>query len=281
MESIFTYSNYRDIIRDALADKQKKNRNFSFRSAAARLGIGSGTFSRILTGSRGLGSTLLPKMISFLGLKKREAEYFTLLVSFETIKDERRRRECYREILRLRSERNTLVPDENHRFFEQWYNVALYELLRIVGTREDTEKLASLFMTPVSGSRVRKAIDLLRRIGYLRRDEEGGEHRAEPFLTTGDSWESVAIHAFQVAMSEIAARALDTVPKGQRDFSTLTMALSSDAFDRIREVIRKARSEITEIERKCRDPERVYQINFQCFPLTLPRDEKGRSHNVD
>ena len=46
------------------------------------------------------------------------------------------------------------------------------------------------------------------------------------------------------------------------------MALSPEAFDKVREVVKNARAEIAAIERECRDPQRVYQINFQCFPLT-------------
>jgi uncharacterized protein (TIGR02147 family) len=268
MNSIFTYSSYREYIKDAIDEKRAKNPRYSYRCAAERIGTSSGTLSRILNGSRHLGASLLPKMVSYLGLKRREAEYFSLLVNFELLSDETKKRQCYHEILRMRTERSTMVPEENHQFFEQWYYVALFELLRIVRDSSDHATLGSMLMPPISGPKARKAIEVLKRIGYIRQEDGESSCTIEPFLTTGDTWESIAIHSFQVAMSQLAAKALDNVPKEERDFSTLTMALSKDAFEKVREVVKNARAEIAAIERECRNPERVFQINLQCFPLT-------------
>ncbi|MBN1759215.1 MAG: TIGR02147 family protein [Chitinispirillaceae bacterium] len=279
MDSIFTYSSYREYIRDAIEEKRRKNTRYSFRSAANRIGTSSGTLSRILNGTRHLGPSLLPKMISFLGLKRREAEYFSLLVHFELLNDESKKRQCYRDILRMRTGCNTTVPEENHQFFEQWYHVALFELLRIVKDSSDTTALGSMLMPPITGPKARKAVELLKKIGYIRQEEDASACTTEPFLTTGDTWESVAIHSFQVTMSQLAAKALDTVPKEERDFSTLTMALSQEAFEKVRDVVKNARAEIAAIERESSDPERVYQINMQCFPLTQDIAKKDERHD--
>ncbi len=277
MESIFTYTDYRCYIKDAIEEKRKKNPQYSCRCAANRIGISSGSLVRILNGTRHAGSGLMCKLIAFLGLKKREAEYFTLIAGFESIKDENKRRACYQKILKIRAESNKSVPQENYRFFEQWYHVALYELLRTGAYAGDKAAFGALLIPQVSESKTRKALELLKRLGYVSESMEDGTARAaHPFLTTGDSWESAAIHAFQVAMSNLGVRALDALPKEERDFSTLTMALSKEAFGKVRDVVKKARMEISSIERDCTDPERVYQINFQCFPLSAGKGRKPR-----
>ena len=274
MDSIFTYSDYREYLHDAIAEKRGKNSRYSLRSAAVRIGISSGTLTRILNGSRHIGPDLLPKLITYLGLKRREAEYFSLLASFPLIKDEDRKRRCYRDIMKMRAGRHTLIPAENHQFFEHWYNVVLYELLRIEKSTSDAGVLGARLQPPVTAAKVKKALSKLREMGYLREVDDKGTFSTAPFLTTGDKWESVAIHAFQVTMANLAAKALDTIPKTERDFSTLTMALSEEAFTKVRSVLRNARAEITEIERECTNPQRVYQINIQCFPLSTPADGK-------
>jgi uncharacterized protein (TIGR02147 family) len=281
MDSIFTYSDYRAFIKDAIEEKRSRNPGFSYRCAANRIGISSGSLTRVLNGSRHAGTALLGKLIPFLGLKKREAEYFSLLVQFESVKEETARRLCYQEILKLRAERNKPVPDENHLFFEQWYHVALFELLRTIKDPVDYSKLGSLLQPAISESKTRKALELLERLGYIKKSADAVMCTTEPFLTTGDTWESVAIHGFQVAISELAASALDTVPKRERDFSTLTMALSEDAFTKIRQILQRARSEIAAVEKTCTDPERVYQINFQCFPLSVKKDHGNESRHAD
>ena len=277
MKSVFEYSDYRGYIKDAIGEKRKRNPQYSYRSAANRMGISSGSLIRILNGTRHAGPELLPKLITFLGLKKREAEYFSLIVGFESIKDENKRRACYQKIMRMRAQRNKSVPPGNYRFFEQWYHVALYELLRTGAYSGDDAAFGAQLIPPVSESKTRKALDLLKRLGYVREAGKSGAACAvHPFLTTGDSWESAAIHAFQTAVSNLGARALDTIPKEERDISTLTMALSKEAFAKVRDVVKKARMEISAIECDCANPERVYQINFQCFPMSVGKGKEPR-----
>jgi uncharacterized protein (TIGR02147 family) len=239
--------------------------------------ISSGSLARVLNGTRHPGTSLMRKLTLYLGLKKREAEYFSLLSGFESIKDEGKRRACYQKILKMRAERNKPVPKEHYRFFEQWYHVALFELFRTGKYTGNNAEFGSMLIPPVSESKTRKAIELLKRLGYIQESKDGKVCAAQPFLTTGDTWESVAIHAFQVAMSNLGARALDSIPKEERDFSTLTMALSKEAFEKVRDAVKKARMEISAIERDCTAPDRVYQINFQSFPLST-NHEKERSY---
>ncbi len=284
MNSIYTYSDYRGYIKDAIEEKRKKNPRYSYRAAAKRIGISSGSLARILNGTRHAGCGLLRKLIVFLGLKKREAEYLSLIAGFESIKDENKRRACYREILKMRArraeraERSKPVPREHYRFFEQWYHVALFELLRTGKYTGDNAAFGAMLVPPVSESKTRKALDLLKRLGYVHQSGDGATRATQPFLTTGDSWESAAIHAFQAAMSNLGVRALDTMRKEERDYSTLTMTLSKDAFEKVRAIVKKARMEISAVERDCAAPDRVYQVNFQCFPLSID-NERERHHD--
>lgn len=177
----------------------------------------------------------------------------------------------------MRSERTMPVPKEKHQFFEKWYNVALFELLRTGQFTVDTKSLGDKLDPPLTEAKTRKAVDLLKKLGYASVNEQGIITASQPFLTTGERWEGVAIHGFQVEMAELGVRALDKIPSGDRDCSTLTMALSEEGFDKVREVIAKARREIAEIEHACTNPERVFTINFQCFPLSQ-RSNAGGNH---
>lgn len=281
MASIFLYSDYREYIKDVLEEKRKKNPAFSYRCAASRIGMSSGSFTRIINGTRRLGSHLLPKLVDFLKLKRREAEYFSLLVKFDTLTDDGERYNCFKEISKLRSECNSIIPEQGYKIFEEWYYIVLHELLRIIPDTRDYQKLGSLILPAISETKVRKAIQLLESCGYIKIDEQGRAKPGKTFLTTGDTWNGMAIHAFQAAMSEMAVKALNNTPKEERDFSTLTVPLSENAFEKVREVIRKARQEIAAIEKECESPDRVYQINFQCFPLSKPIEKEDRNNGAE
>ena len=271
MPSVYSYTDYREFLKDELSGKRRRNGSFSTRAAAAYLGVGSGTLSRIISGARDIGPALLPRIIDFLGLKAKEAEYFSLLVRLNKTANPGKKRQCYEKIVHMRGESRRKIPEEQFSIFDRWYNFALHQLFRIVPDCADSEKLGALLDPPISAAKTRKAVKLLERTGLIKKNEQGGYTPVEPSMTTGETWRGMAIHGFQRTVAGMAVEAIDRFPKPERDFSTLTVCLSSEKLAAIREIIRKARDEILVIEEKEKTPERVYQMNFQVFPLSGPR----------
>ena len=275
MPGIYAYTDYREFLKDALAAKRSRNASFSIRSMAARLGMGSGTLSRILGGARNIGPALLPAITSFLGLRTREAEYFALLVKFSRTANPGKKRRYYEEMLGMRGETRRKIPHGHYQVFEHWHCLALHQLLRIVTDCADPEKLGALLSPAVSAAKTRKAIELLLRNELIRHNQRGGYSPVDASLTTGETWRGVAIHGFQRTAARMAALALDTFPKEQRDYSTLTVSLSQESFAAAREILRKARQDLLALDEKESAPRRVYQMNFQLFPLSRVADVNG------
>jgi uncharacterized protein (TIGR02147 family) len=270
MSSIYSYTEYRDFINDALLRKRSQNPSFSVRAMAAHLSIGSGTLSRILHGTRNIGPTLLPAITEFLGLKAREAEYFSLLVRFSRSANPGKKRKFYEQMLRMRAGSRPVIAEEHYQIFERRPCLALHQLLRTVSDCADCAQLGAMLVPRVSAAGVRKAIDLLERTGLIRKNEHGGYSPLDTSLTTGETWRGMAIHGFQRESARLAAEALDRFPKEERDFSTLTVGLSAANFVAAREILRKARQDLLSLDEKETCPDRVYQMNFQLFPLSRP-----------
>jgi uncharacterized protein (TIGR02147 family) len=265
---IYAYTDYRDFLRNEISVKRDRNAAFSIRAAAAQMNIGTGTLNRILNGSRNIGPALLPAVITFLGLKSREAEYFSLLVHISRTSHPGKKRGLFEQILRMRGESRSVIPEQKYGLFEQWECVALHQLLRIVPDCSDPAMLGALLSPKVSPSRVRKALDLLERNGMIRSNDRGGYSPVENSMTTGETWLGVAIHGFQKTSARMAMNALDSFQKAERDFSTLTISVSPESFKTARDILRKARQEILALDEKETRPERVYQMNLQLFPLS-------------
>lgn len=274
MRSVYLYFDNREFILDELAEKRSRNPRYSIRAAAKQLGVNSGTLTRILNGTRRLGPELLPKVIAFLGLKRKEAEYFKLLVQFNQTADPAAKRAYYKELLKRRGENRRIIPEEHYTFFTEWYFSALHELIRMHPGMRDFKKLGALLNPPVTESMARKAIETMVRLGFVKKNDKGGFCATDQFITTAETWHSVAIHSFQVTMAGLAAEALDRFPKQERDFSTLTIGLSDASFEKARSVLKTAWEEIAAIEKRDDSPERVYHVNLQMFPLSN-RIDKG------
>jgi len=88
------------------------------------------------------------------------------------------------------------------------------------------------------------------------------------FLTTGDA-DAEAIDIFRQKTMELGIEAIDRFTREDRSISTLTVTLSKAAFERVRDKLRHLRREILEISRSDAESDRVVQINFQVFPVSI------------
>ena len=58
------------------------------------------------------------------------------------------------------------------------------------------------------------------------------------------------------------------------DMSTLTLSISEDAYGTMKEEIANFRKKLLGIAEKDRIPDRVYQLNYQFFPLSKLKEGK-------
>ena len=72
-------------------------------------------------------------------------------------------------------------------------------------------------------------------------------------------------------MLDLAKRALDQLPREQRDISSLTLCVAESTLPVIKERIREFRRELLQLAELEALPERVVQLNFQMFPLSRRR----------
>jgi uncharacterized protein (TIGR02147 family) len=268
MASIYAFLDYREFLRQDFAERKARNAKFSYRSLAKKLGINSGTIVRIMSGKRNLSRKMLPRLISFLKLKNQEARYLGLLVALDKSKTVQDQQAQYAEIVKLRGERKRSVGTDKHAYYQQWYYTAVRELLRLAGPRPDYDGLAAALIPAITPRQAALAVEELERLGFVERGADGGLRVKDSHITTGDKWQGVAVHAFQIAMLQKAIEAMEWFPKEDRDVSTVTVALSDSGLARSREIMRRAREEILDIEESDPKRDRVFQLNIQLFPLS-------------
>jgi uncharacterized protein (TIGR02147 family) len=116
------------------------------------------------------------------------------------------------------------------------------------------------------------AVELLLRLGLVRRKEDGGLELTDRNLTT--EVPLVAAHNFQLATMDLAKESIDRFPRDRRSISTLTLSLSPQIYRQIEEKLAAFRREVLEMMKNNQYVvDRVCQFNFQIFPLTEVPDE--------
>jgi uncharacterized protein (TIGR02147 family) len=171
-----------------------------------------------------------------------------------------------------------VISAEQYDYYACWYHSAIRAVLgfyHMKAGEENYAQLGSLLHPRISAARAEESVALLKRLGLIRVGDDGCYVQSEPSVTTGDDVRAVQVMQFQAETMRLGLQTLERCPMDKRDISTLTLNISASGFARIRDRIRAFRKELMAIAESDADEDRVYQCNFQLFPLALPaRDEQ-------
>lgn len=275
---VMEYLNYRDFLRDIFKWYKGNDPNFSQKSVQYCLGISSSGFlSNVIMGRKNLNANHAVKMTRILQMNNVEARYFEALVAFTQARTEEEKTELFNRLMLFRSARLAHLPEEILSLFSKWYYVAIREVIDLLQWKDDLNLLANSLLPPLSVNEANEAVETLLELGLVRWNDKGILETCDSGISTGDEVSSKHLIAFQRKTMDLASLALDDVAPEFRDISVLTMGLSEESFWNIKNEIRHFRKRLAKIAIEDKNANRVYQLNFQLFPLsqTLHKGKKG------
>jgi uncharacterized protein (TIGR02147 family) len=266
---IFAYFGYRAFLRDAYADLKQRQAGFSYRWFARRAGMTSPNFLKlVIDGKRNLSATSAERFATALELSSTETAFFRELVGFGQARTATEKNRHFERIGAYRQHR-AVCALERHQFeyLSHWWYPAIRELVACEGFVENAEWIAGRLVPAITPAQARQALDLLHALGFVDRDERGRLRQRTPMLSTGPEVRSLAVGNFHRQMMERAAASIDLVDRDLRDISGVTIAVSPEAFQRVKQKIVELRAELLALSAADDRPTRVVQVNFQLFPL--------------
>jgi uncharacterized protein (TIGR02147 family) len=279
MQPLSAYLDYRQYLRDQFAEQKARNPRYSQRVFARKAGLTStGFYSEVLNGKRQLAPAAVLRFAKALKLSAPEQAYFESLVAFNQAKTVEERNHHFAKLAGQRGARADVVGAERYEFYRSWYHAALRELIAVRPTRgrtqDDFARLGQSLEPPIPAAKVKRSIDLLLRLGFVVRGENGILMQAAPVITTGVLAKAqptaLDVDNFQAETLGLARKALDRQPRGQRDFSTLTLSLSAAGAEAAHAEIAALRKRLLALAEKDAQADRVRQFNFQSFSLSRP-----------
>lgn len=280
MEKIFSYLDYRKFLKEAFDHLKKTRRGITHRSLCKKAGFSSPNFLKlVMEGERNLTAQSLPKVSEAFELRGKEAQFFEALVFFNQAKTVEEKDQRYEQLKGLRKDLSLKrIEHGQFEYFERWYAVAIREMISLKDFREDPEWISARLQGKLTPTEVGKTIVLLERLGLVSRNEKGDLIASQPSVSTGDEVSSLAVYRFHQAMLEKAQEALKETPREQRDVSSVTVAISKEQFQKIKNKIQLFRKEILEMAQDTQEAETVYQLNIQFFNLSeVPWDPSRKS----
>jgi uncharacterized protein (TIGR02147 family) len=102
----------------------------------------------------------------------------------------------------------------------------------------------------------------------------GGYEQTSPLIATDPEVNSFAVVNFHRAMGNLAVESLDRIPKNERSVTSCTVRVSPEIFAAMRKKTDDFRQELLALADSAGDGDRVYQVNFQLFPVS--KNSKAR-----
>lgn len=267
--SIFAYDEYRHFLKDYYDRAHAMDRKFSHRFIAGRLGVSSsGWFADLLKGRTNLTGTHVVKLASLMKLKEAEAGYFESLVQFSQAGSMEERNHHLRKLLSFKERKMDLVGREKFDFYSTWYYAAIRELLFFHRFENDYTSLAKKLDPPIQPHQAKKAIQLLEKLGFIRKDAQGCWRSLDSTLKKDSSFRSQYAANLLRTNMELGMVALEKFQKEERHISAMTLSLSGAGFEKAQAHIESLRKKLVALMEEDPGPEKVFQLNLQFFPIT-------------
>ncbi|NLE02645.1 MAG: TIGR02147 family protein [Fibrobacter sp.] len=268
MPNIFDYFDYHKYLMDYYKERKAAQPFFSYRYMSQKLDIDAGYLVKVFQGKKNISIDSVPKFIDLLKLNKKEGKYFELLTHFSKSKTNEEMTEYFEKLLPFTNKTPDKTELHNYEFYKKWYYAAIREILGFYRFTGDFIELATMVQPPIKPSEAKKTVALLEKLGLIAKNESGGYSLTSRFITTGETWRSIAIQKYQAETLRLAGQALENLPKEMRDFSTITMSLSNKGFNLLREELKLFRQRVFSILEKEENVNGAYQLNLQLFPIS-------------
>jgi uncharacterized protein (TIGR02147 family) len=274
--SIFEYADYRKYLADYYSQKKAANPSYSHRVFAKQASLSSPShLLMIIKGERNLSLKTIPKFVEGLKLSAKEKKYFELLVLYNQTNDLQMKAKYFSEIMSLKATFKGLHPLEKEKFnfLAKWYVVAIYVLLDLKKFSPDPQWIAKRLGNKITPNQAKEAIETLLRLGMIENDPELGYRQIPGPVTVADDTRSMAVYYYHQSMIRLAAEALRTLAPSEREMNGATITIPKDKLPEIKEKIRAFRKEINQLGSSLENPDELYQLNIQFFPLTAAEEK--------
>jgi len=267
--SVFDYIDYRQYLAEYYIEQKEKKPVFSYRYFAKKAGYNSsGMYKDIVSGRTNIKPGFITKLSKAIKHGKREEEFFEYLVNFNQSKNQEEKSKYFERMMRFHNSTAFVVESKNYEFYSNWYYTAIRDLLNLFNFKEDYAGLANFLDPRIRPDQAKKAVSFLLKHGMIKKNTKGYLKPVNKIITTGSKIKLLNIKNFQLQMMDLAKESLNKHSAKERNISTVSFGVSEKTYQSIESEINICRKRILTLVEKSENENRLYQLNFQLFPLS-------------
>ncbi|EKD41463.1 MAG: hypothetical protein ACD_73C00714G0003 [uncultured bacterium] len=267
--SVFDYIQYRRFLKDWF-DHAKAFRGFSLRKFSEKAGFTSPNFLKmVMDGDRNLTEASLKKFVQALELNQQEQFFFINLVFFNQAKTHQKKDFFYKKLFQSpKFSQIKPIQKNQYEYYSAWYHPVVRELLISAARDVPLEQLARRLNPPITSKQIIKSVELLQKMGFIKKNQNGQWEQSTACVTTGDEPSEVTMINYHRNVLDIAKELISTTAQEKRDISALTLGISIKKFPEIKRKIQEFRKEILKMVSEDTEPDQVVLLTLQLLPVT-------------
>lgn len=268
---IYTYSDYREYLKDFYQSQKQHKRGFSMRAFAKEAGLGSsGYLTMVMNGERNLSIKSIQKFVAALNLPKKQASYFENLVLFNQAKKDKERDQYFERLTQIKPKiKITELEQDELDFLSSKLLVVIHQMVALPDFVNDPEEIAKRVYPRVRPLEVKRAIEKLLKLGFLVENESGQLIQKDPTLKTSPEVDFFKVYSYHKSLLNDAKNSIVSVPAKLRDITAVTLPIDKNKLPELKAKIAAFREELMDwVDQANSDLHEVYQVCFQVFPGT-------------
>jgi uncharacterized protein (TIGR02147 family) len=214
--------------------------------------------SQLLNGKRRASRKVIEKICDRIGADGEQKQLFAKIASD-------RRRGTADPLSYSLSTKYSFLTKDQFSVISEWYHYAILELTFVQNFKSSASWIArSLGITTAVAQ---AAIERLEGLGLLTR-EKGRLVKTKKFITNFEpGMTSSALKNLQKQVIQMSADAIEMIPQGEKDITSMTMAIDVNKIDEARKLIAKFRRDLSQFMED--GPQsRVFHLGIQLYPVS-------------
>jgi uncharacterized protein (TIGR02147 family) len=265
------FLNYREYLLAVFEHLKRELDSYSYKKFSQDLELSPDNASwLIITGRRKISPSVCLTIIKEFGLKNIERQYFEILVKHNNARKEAEQETLMQKLVELRG-RQIENPEIRNKlqYFSKWYYPIIREMVGLSEFVSDPTWITKKLQCRLLPAEVQESLALLESLGLIEFDPSRGRHvQRGGDITPSAEIDGIAAMRFHQMMLQLAGLSLGAVTDEDYDINALTLRLSLRNFEKAQKILGEAFLKIYRLESVSSEDERLYQANFQLFPLT-------------
>jgi uncharacterized protein (TIGR02147 family) len=264
---VFAYQNYREFLKEALAEKAKTREGYSLRAFSQKIGVSNSFLSEVLSEKKALSMEVAFKIAVKLDLTESETQYLCLLVQLEQEKDLEFREVLQKRLTSLNPKRKSHdLTIDLFKVISDWYHFAILELTYLPGFSLDI--LAVSKKLGISKVEAELAIERLKRLELIEKDERGNYRKSHNYVLAESKIPNNVLKLYHKQILEKAMESILTQSPKERMSATDILPIDSKYLPEVDRLSREFSSAVLRLSEKSKVKDSVYALTVHFFNLT-------------